>query len=282
MRNERGARKYTSTSAAAMYKTVNPSSTAVKKLPPTSICRQAKQSRYHGGMDARKQRVLGFQTFGIGLEDVVKAQVVRGEQKREQKKRGTEQGKIRGENTGAADEAEAGRRKAQRARYKPVVQGYAAQANAEAAQDDLRLAVPGIAEQVFIAVVKHGAAGFIRHSDAVHDENKGGEHSGQVPAQGCGKFRAGDAQRRGRGQRPAPQRPGGTTQGAAAAVGASQRTAHSGNRTLSGAGALPALPKKARRRPPGTSTSLNEEPEAVLSMEDKRKLRSSERGSLRA
>ena len=73
---------------------------------------EAKQ--IHGGMDARKQRVLGFQTFGIGLEDVVKAQVVRGEQKREQKKRGTEQGKIRGENTGAADEAEAGRRKAQR------------------------------------------------------------------------------------------------------------------------------------------------------------------------
>ena len=70
------------------------------------------------------------------------------------------------------------------ARYKPVVQGYAAQANAEAAQDDLRLAVPGIAEQVFIAVVKHGAAGFIRHSDAVHDENEGGEHSGQVAGSG--------------------------------------------------------------------------------------------------
>ena len=84
---------------------------------------EAKQ--IHGGMDSRKQRILGFQAFGIGLEDVVKAQVVRGEQKREQKKRGTEQGKIRGENTGAADEAEAGRRKAQRARYKPVVQGYA-------------------------------------------------------------------------------------------------------------------------------------------------------------
>lgn len=44
---------------------------------------EAKQ--IHGGMDARKQRVLGFQTFGIGLEDVVKAQVVRGEQKQRAK-----------------------------------------------------------------------------------------------------------------------------------------------------------------------------------------------------
>ena len=73
MRNERGARKYTSTSAAAMYKTVNPSSTAVKKLPPTSICRQAKQSRYMAAW-MPKQRFLVLRLRNR-VEDVVKAQV---------------------------------------------------------------------------------------------------------------------------------------------------------------------------------------------------------------
>ena len=46
---------------------------------------QAEESQHiHGGVDEGEKGVFGLQAFGIRLKDVIKAEVVRGEQEREQ------------------------------------------------------------------------------------------------------------------------------------------------------------------------------------------------------
>ena len=92
--------------------------------------------KIHAPVHNMEHGVLYLHAFGIRLKDIVKAQVMRCEQKRKQQNGRTEQPEIGSKNTRAACKAEHGRRKAKRRSHNAVVQRHAAQTDGEAAQDD--------------------------------------------------------------------------------------------------------------------------------------------------